>query len=111
MQRLVETISGRVRLSGDQMRTEGLLKVESRVAEGLVTKSQFFFSQLHASSNTFCNAESFIVELTREFEADTSHTGVVLRVNTDARGQFADDSSEVTGLQAARGCMSARGTC
>ena len=74
MRHLFETISGRVRLSGDQMRTEGLLKVESRVAEGLVTKSQFFFSQLHASSDTFCHAESFVIELTREFEADTSHT-------------------------------------
>ena len=84
----------------EEREVEALLKVETRVAEGLVAQAELLLGEAHAAPDALGDAEPVLGELARELEAHAVHPRTGTRVRTDARCQLADDGAEVACFEA-----------
>ena len=51
----------------------------------MVSQPEFLLAKFHTTTETLGDAEPFVVEFAREFEADTAQAGTTGGVNIDAR--------------------------
>ena len=75
----------------------------------LVSQPEFLLTKFHTTTETLSDAEPFVVEFTREFEADAAQARTTGSVNIDAGRQFADDRPEMTCLETRARCERAAG--
>ena len=75
----------------------------------LISQPEFLLAEPHTTTETLGDAESFVVEFAREFEADAAQARTTGGVNIDAGRQFADDRPEMTCLETRARCERAAG--
>jgi hypothetical protein len=72
-------------------------------ATHLIPQTQFLLAQPHAPAQALRDAESLVVELTSELEADSAEARVTSCVDLHARRQLADDRAKVSRFETAVG--------
>lgn len=70
----------------------------------LITKSELLFAEFHASAQTFCDTEAFIIQFACELEAHSAEARPAGGVDPQAGSQFVNDGTEIPCFEAsARG--------
>ena len=82
--------------------------IDTNILTNLIPEPELFFAELHASTETLCNAEAFIVEFACELEANSTEPRTARCVNTDARSQLTDNRPKLAGLDTTAGNEGAR---
>ena len=112
-QRLLEIKSGIAeRLIGDvrDQNTCSKGRALKKQMTHLVSQPEFLLTKFHTTTETLSDAEPFVVEFAREFEADAAQAGTTGGVNIDTGRQFADDRPEMACLETRSGCKRTAGS-